>query len=182
MGLKDTFYPVPEYTHDILNRLTHGYSYNIYDNPELLGRDVTENNLSWAGAAGAIVATSDDVLDWIDILFVNQKLLTVTQQKEMQTMISLENGKHIAQTIKADPKGFGLGIAEVYDENLGRFWFYEGKTLGFRALYMYVPCNHAILVALFNSATNAENDHAHDLLTAMYHAILDENKALICKA
>lgn len=180
MGLKNTFYPVPNYSPAILSRMAHGYSYNIYDNPELLGNDVTENNLSWAGAAGALVATSDDVLDWVETLFVHNKLLTRAQQQHMQQMISLDNGNSISETNSTNPKGFGLGVAQLYEKNIGRFWFYEGQTLGYRALYMYVPCNKVVVVALFNSATHHDNDHSGDLIKALYQQILKQDSTLNC--
>jgi D-alanyl-D-alanine carboxypeptidase len=182
MGLNNTFYPLPNYSPQILSRLARGYSYNIYDNPELLGIDVTENNLSWAGAAGALLATSDDVLDWVQALFVHHKLLSPAQQKQMQQMISLNDGKPLRQTNKRNPRGFALGIAQLYDEGLGQFWFYEGKTLGYRALYMYVPCNQVIVVALFNSATNEDNDHSGALLKSLYQQIIKQNRGLNCNS
>ena len=181
-GLKNTYYPLPDYTSQQLQRMAHGYSWNIYDNPEFLGQDVTEMNLSWAGAAGGIIATSEDVLHWVEDLFINEQLLTNAEKNKMQQMISLDSGKPITSTDKENPRGFGLGIAQIYDEKIGHFWFYEGQTLGYRALYMYVPCNKVIVVALFNSATNGENDKAGKLLQAIYQQTLVENNALRCQA
>ncbi|VEG90872.1 serine hydrolase domain-containing protein [Legionella spiritensis] len=180
LALRNTFYPVPDYSGQVLKRMAHGYSYNIYDNPELLGRDVTKNNLSWAGAAGAIVANSEDVVRWVDNLFVGDKLLTEAEKRTMQTLVSTRDGKPISQTDKKHPQGFGLGIIEAYREPIGRYWFYEGETLGYRALYMYVPCNKVIIAALFNSATNGENDHAGELVQTLYQHVLEQNKQLIC--
>ncbi|WP_051131824.1 serine hydrolase domain-containing protein [Legionella tunisiensis] len=80
LKLQNTFYPLPDYPVEVLQRLVRGYSYNVYDNPELLGKDVTENNLSWAGAAGALVANSEDVIHWIEHLFIDDQLLTSAQK------------------------------------------------------------------------------------------------------
>ena len=181
-GLKNTYYPLPDYTSQQLHGMARGYAWNIYDNPELLGQDVTEMNLSWAGAAGGIIATSEDVLHWVEDLFVSERLLTKAEKNKMQQMISLDSGKPITSTDKENHRGFGLGIAQIYDEKIGRFWFYEGQTLGYRALYMYVPCNKVIVVALFNSATNGENDKAGKLLQDIYQETLLENSALRCQA
>lgn len=171
LGLKNTFYPVPDYPEAVLARMVRGYSYNIYDNPELLGRDVTQNNLSWAGAAGAIVANSSDVLNWVNELFIKDRLLTDAEKKTMQSMISLTTGKHIKQTDKNDPKAFALGISQGYEEAMGNYWFYEGKTLGYRALYMYSPATKVIIVVMFNSATNSENDKAGALIQQLYQQV-----------
>jgi D-alanyl-D-alanine carboxypeptidase len=174
-------YPVPKFTKNTLERMARRYSYNIYDNPELLGQDVTVNNLSWAGAAGALVSNSEDVVRWIDALFVNDKLLTPNQKTAMQKLVSVETGKPIDKTNADHPRGFGLGIIQAYDKDIGHYWFYEGKTIGYRALYMYVPCNQVIVVALFNSATNSENDRAGELVNNLYLQTLKENDTLKCQ-
>ncbi|MBX9702647.1 MAG: beta-lactamase family protein [Silvanigrellaceae bacterium] len=182
LDLKNTFYPVPDYSKDVLDRLVHGYSYNIYDNPELLGQDVTENNLSWAGAAGAIVANSDDVVYWIENLFINDKILSQAQKNTIQKLISVSTGKSIKKTNSKDPRGFGLGIIQGYEPETGNYWFYEGKTLGYRAFYLYVPCNKVIIAALFNSATNSQNDHGGELMLGLYHEVVKQNETLVCKS
>lgn len=55
------------------------------------------------------------------------------------------------------------------------------KKLGYRAVYIYVPCNRVIISALFNSATNGENDHAHLLVEVLYQQVLKQDNTLICK-
>ncbi|ASQ47348.1 serine hydrolase domain-containing protein [Legionella clemsonensis] len=180
LNLKNTFYPIPEYPANVLPRLVRGYSYNVYDNPELLGQDVTENNLSWAGAAGAIVANSEDVVHWVEHLFIENKLLTKAQQEKMQRLISTSSGLPISATTEQNPYGFGLGIIQGYDAKIGRYWFYEGETLGYRAVYMYVPCNRVIIATLFNSATNHDNDHSRELILKIYNHLLETDEMLIC--
>lgn len=69
LGLKNTFYPVPKAEKAMEKRLVSGYGYNVYVNPELVGKDVRKNNLSWGAAAGGIVANSEDVLHWAAALF-----------------------------------------------------------------------------------------------------------------
>ncbi len=171
LKLQHMFYPLPEYPAGVMKQKVRGYSWNIYDNPELLGRDVTDTDLSWAGAAGAIVANSADVLTWVNYLFIEDKLLSGSEKKTMQTLISLSTGKPVAQTNKDTPKAFGLGISQGYSEQMGRYWFYEGKTLGYRAIYMCKPEEKLIIVALFNSATNEENDHVGELMQKLYQQI-----------
>lgn len=182
LKLSHTFYPLPNFPTEVLAKMVHGYSYNVYDNPELLGQDVTEGNLSWAGAAGGIVSNSQDVVQWVEHLFIDELLLNANQKMKMQALISLKTGKPITQTNASDPRGFGLGLVQAYDEKMGRYWFYEGETLGYRALYIYVPCNQVIIVALLNSATNGENDHAGELMKALYTSVLTQNKQLGCKS
>ncbi|CDZ76284.1 D-alanyl-D-alanine carboxypeptidase precursor [Legionella massiliensis] len=182
LDLKNTFYPVPNYRPEVLQRMVRGYAYNVYDNPELVGQDVTENSLSWAGPAGALVANSEDVIHWVEHLFIDDKLLTRQQKDEMQKLVSTETGKLLAITNSDEPRGFGLGVVQAYNSKIGHYWFYEGKTLGYRSFYFYVPCNQVIISALFNSVTNSENDHGHELIQALYNYILKQDQSLNCRA
>mgnify|MGYP001201674795 CR=1 FL=1 len=183
LKLRNTFYPVPAMKDAVKKRLVSGYAFNVYTNPELVGRDMKNNNLSWGGAAGGIVANSEDVLHWVQALFEEEALLNQAQKKQMQKLVSTKSGKPVERTDSEDPEGFGLGIVQKYDPNIGRFWFYEGETLGYRSLYMYLPCNKVIIVALFNSATNSENDHGGLLMTALYHEVPKQHPDLkACKS
>ncbi len=171
-NLQNTFYPVPQMNSYIKDRMAHGYSFNPYENPELLGKDVSDNNLSWAGAAGGLVANSSDIVQWVNALFVGNTILDPQQKMQLMSLISTKTGKPIKQTTANDPGGFALGVAQLYDPNVGNFWFYEGKTLGFRAVYMYVPCNGVIIVANLNSAVFSGVDRVGELMQQLYKATL----------
>lgn len=179
--LKNTFYPSPGFSGDVLNRMAQGYGFNVFTNPELVGQNVTQNNLSWAGPAGGLVANSEDVIHWVEALFENETLLDANQRQQLMQLVSTETGKPIKKTDKKDSKGFGLGVIQAYSKQLGRYWFYQGETLGYRALYMYSPCNKVIICALFNSATNGENDHAGLLVQSLYQQLLKQKPSLQCK-
>lgn len=180
--LSNTYYPVPIIAPNIQTRIAHGYSYNQYENPELLGADLTNNNLSWAGAAGAIVSNTEDIIKWVQALFLEETVLDSKQKNKLESMISLATGKPITEVTEKDPHGFGLGVTKSYDADLGRFWFYEGETLGFRALYVYVPCNKFIIANAYNSATNSENDHSKELIKQVYKLVLDRYAGMRCKS
>ncbi len=180
--LTQTFYPIPAYSQDVQNRLARGYSYNNYDNPELTGQDVTENNLSWAGAAGGLVANSEDLVRWVRVLFIENQLLDIQQKQKLMQMVSLKTGQPLAVTTADDPRGFGLGVVQGHDEELGRYWFYQGETLGYRSVYLYFPCNQIIVSALFNSAVDGDNDHAGALIKQIYKTILTEYPQFQCKS
>jgi len=182
-GLENTFYPIPALDAATAKRMAHGYSYNQYDNPSLLGKDLSDNNLSWAAAAGALVSNSEDIIRWVNALFISNDILNSSEKAQLMSLVSTQTGKPIATLTSTDTHGFGLGVAQAFDDNklLGHYWFYEGQTLGFRALYMYVPCNKIIISAVFNSSTNAENDKAGDLMQAVYKLILNQRPDLSCK-
>ncbi len=166
--LHDSFYPIPNMTPDVIARLAHGYAYNPYTNPEMLGRDMQLNSMTWAGAAGAIISTPADVIRWTKALFIDNKILDAAQKAKLKSLVSTTTGKPLKQTSPQEPRGFGLGVSQGYDKKFGKFWFYEGETEGFRALFMYVPVNGIIISAIFNSAVNGENDHAGELMNKIY--------------
>jgi len=180
--LKNTFYPLPTLNPETKKRLAAGYNYNQYDNPKLVGSNNSNVNLSWAGAAGGIISNSEDIIKWVKALFIENTILNSKQKKQLQDIVSLTDGKPIKTTSEDNPKGFGLGIIQAYNKEIGTFWYYQGETLGFRALYMYVPCNNVIVSSLFNSATNSENDNANILMINTYKNILELNPILKCKS
>ena len=171
-GLKDTFYPVPKMDEGVKQRMVHGYSFNLYENPELLGRDVSNNNLSWGAAAGGIVSNSADIIHWVEGLFISNKILDNGQKKQLGSLVSFATGKHIVQVTAKDPKGFGLGVVQQYVPSIGRFWFYEGSTLGFRSVYIYVPSTGIIISAAVNSAVYSGTDKIGGLIENLYEAVL----------
>ncbi|MBJ7900877.1 MAG: serine hydrolase [Cyanobacteria bacterium RI_101] len=181
-GLTQTFYPIPDKPPEVKQRLAQGYSFNNYDNPELLGREVSENNLSWAGAAGGIVANTEDIIRWVKVLFTDSGLLDQGQQRQLRQLVSLQTGKPIAGITPEDPKGFGLGVLQAYRPELGKFWFYQGETIGYRALYLYFPCNQTIVALAVNSAVDDSNDALGKLAEKLYQGILKDSGQNACQS
>lgn len=171
LKLQNTYYPLPDYPAAANARLAHGYSYNPYANPELLGKDVSQTSPSWAAAAGAIVSNGPDVINWVKALFVDNSILDKAQQQKLMQSVSTLTGQPIAKATPNDPRGFGLGVGVGYQADVGQFWYYEGETEGFRAAYMYAPKTGIIVTALFNSAVNGENDHAGELVNMIYQMV-----------
>lgn len=180
--LSHTFYPIPSMSNVNNTHLASGYNFNPYDNPKLVGKNVTDINLSWAGAAGGMVATAEDVSKWARILFTENIVLNKEQQNKLMKIVSFQTGKPIKQTTETDPFGFGLGVAQGFTPELGHFWLYEGETIGYRAFYFYVPCNKVIISAIFNSATNTDNNHGQELIKKVYENVLKQQPQLVCKS
>jgi D-alanyl-D-alanine carboxypeptidase len=178
--LKNTTYVLQEPPPAMHAWLAHGYSYNQYDNAANVGRDIYDSNLSWAAAAGGLIANSEDIVKWVKALFMDNKILDQTLKNKLMSLISVADGKPLRQVTEDNPRAFGLGVAQNFDAVSGRYWFYEGKTLGFRALYLYQPCNGVIISAVFNSATHDENDHAGLLIQRIYQLINAQYPQLRC--
>jgi D-alanyl-D-alanine carboxypeptidase len=171
LGLEDTYYRPHLYPDRIADRMPAGY-YTRTGDPGLAplrGQDVSRDSLSWARGAGGILATTADMTRWERALYGGE-LLPPQQQDALESLVSTATGQPIEQTSPDDPAGFGLGIAQMTDE-LGTFWFYEGQTLGFRALHVYFPDSG--LIAAMNLNSSPDEDQLGALARAVYGTLLD---------
>jgi D-alanyl-D-alanine carboxypeptidase len=170
LGLRDLYYWPDVYPARVTRREPAGYfSNDQFPIPQLLGRDVSRDTLSWARGAGAIISTTSDMTRWERALY-GGRLLPPRQQAELESLISIRTGQPIVSTSTTDPEGFGLGVAQQRNPQLGTFWFYEGETLGFRALHAYFPDSGLIIAIGLNSAT--ADDQIGTLATTVYDTLL----------
>jgi D-alanyl-D-alanine carboxypeptidase len=162
-GLHNSFYAEGISPDEVLDRVPRG----LYENEAcleyqpvpctksllapLIGRDMSGQNLSWAGAAGAIVSNPRDLAKWIRGLF-GGRIIPQEQLQEMTTLVSQQTGKPVKEATNDDPFTFGLDLGQVYRAEVGgRFWFYEGITLGFRSIFAYWPQYDLVITASTNS-------------------------------
>jgi D-alanyl-D-alanine carboxypeptidase len=172
VGLRDLHYRPDVYPASVTNREPAGYFFNHeFPLPQLLGRDASGDTLSWARAAGAIISTTSDMTRWERALY-GGRLLPPQQQAELENLISTKTAQPIESTSATDPEGFGLGIAQLTDQELGTFWFYEGETLAFRAVHAYFPDSGLIIAIGLNSA--AADDQIATLTKTVYETLRAE--------
>jgi D-alanyl-D-alanine carboxypeptidase len=77
----------------------------------------------------------------------------------MTSMVSEKTGLPIRDVSAGDPSGFALNLGRKYaPEPAGPFWFYQGTTLGFRALFAYWPQHDLVITAITNSQPQAGED------------------------
>lgn len=163
--LNDTFYLAgPKGTaleQSLKDRRVHGY---FYDKKTGKSVDTLSNNLSWAGAAGAVVANTEDVVRWVQLLYHGTLIDPAYKEQalaEMEALVSTQTGQPISAVTANDVSGFGLGIAAHYDNKSKKaFWFYEGSTLGFRVMYLWSACNDVTTVVALNSKGAEGNIHS----------------------
>lgn len=174
VGLHDTYYDPHMLPPSAQSRLVNGYFYsNDPDNAGLkpiYDTNVKPYSISWAQAAGAIVSTPSDVARWARVLYAGT-LLSAKQHADMQKLVSLRTGKPVARTTSADPRTFGLGIAEAKLPNIGVAWFYEGMTLGYRVVQIKMPKSGTIICVALNSQPNAKDDHIGQLTSSIAAAL-----------
>jgi D-alanyl-D-alanine carboxypeptidase len=174
LGLGDTYYAQHRLAPDVHNRLVAGYfasddAVNRHLAP-LYGKNVRDYTLSWAQAAGGIVATPADVTRWARRLY-SGTLLPAEQQAELMTLVSNKNGRPISATNASDPHGFGLGVAQLDKPPLGRIWYYEGETLGYRVLHAWLPTSNSIVTIALNSQPREKEDKIGELMSRVAVAL-----------
>jgi D-alanyl-D-alanine carboxypeptidase len=167
LGLRDTYYYSGTVPASVRDRVVDGYfASNDADNKGLApiyDKNVRDYTLSWTQGAGGIISTPADVTRWARALY-SGALLPAKQQAQLTTLVSTESGRRIASTSATNPRGFGLGVAQLMRPKIGRIWYYEGETLGYRVLHALMPDGTIITVAL-NSQPPAKDDKIHDLMT-----------------
>jgi hypothetical protein len=90
----------------------------------------------------------------------------------LTSLVSTQTGQPIGQTSPTDPGGFGLGVAQLTAEPIGTFWFYEGETLGFRTLHVYLPESEVIIAIGLNS--HPADDQIRSLAVSVYETLMSE--------
>jgi D-alanyl-D-alanine carboxypeptidase len=174
LGLEQTYYSPNVYPRAVLDRLVSGYYFNPDPNEPwlapLIGADVRTGDLSWAGAAGGIIARPQDVTHWVRALYQGD-LLPPRQRQELLTIVSMRTGKPIARTSEQDPKGFGLGVGQIWYRDGSIAWFYQGETLGYRVLYGWFPKDDLVIAIGTNSQPTDRENHLGALMQQM-HALI----------
>jgi D-alanyl-D-alanine carboxypeptidase len=173
LGLRDLHYRAHVYPSSVTSREPAGYFFDDGDTDlsALVGSDVSRDTLSWARGAGGIISTTSDMTRWERALY-SGRLLPAEQQAELTSLVSTQTGQAIEQTSPTDPGGFGLGIAQLTAEPIGTFWFYEGETLGVRALHVYLPESEVIIAIGLNS--HPADDQIRSLAVSVYETLMSE--------
>lgn len=136
--------------------------------PALLDKPVPPLALSWAQGAGGLVSSLADMTTWDRALY-GGRLLPTTQQRELESLISVTTSRPISTVTPSDPVGYGLGVAKRMDPVTGAAWAYEGATFGYRVLHMYLPNTGMIIAIAVNSS--AHQDTLPDLADSVYRTL-----------
>jgi D-alanyl-D-alanine carboxypeptidase len=176
LGLSDTYYSPNVYPKSVTDRLVSGYFYNNGPGNEplapLLGRDMRLNDMSWAASAGGIIATPQDVARWARALYTG-RVLAPKQQKELMSVVSTDTGEPVWRVVATSPQGFGLGVVQAYRPRLGIYWFYQGETLGYRMIYIWLPTSDAVFAIGLNSQPpSSQGRYIGILIEQVYNDLL----------
>ncbi len=174
VGLTSTYYSGTQYPASILDRMVSGYFFSRdADNAglaPLLGKSTRDDSVSWMQSAGAIVSTPQDLTRWVRDLYTGP-ILATKQRDELMDLVSTKTGQPIKSTSLSDPRGFGLGIAQLTTPQTGTVWFYEGMTLGYRMVHMYFPRQDAAVAFGINSQPDSKQNDSGKLALAIYETL-----------
>jgi D-alanyl-D-alanine carboxypeptidase len=180
-GLTSTFYEASTYPESVIKRLSHGYFENEacadYQpkckeawNAPIIGRDMRETSVSWMQPAGGAVSSARDVDRWMRAVF-GGKVVPPKQQQEWTELVSTKTGEPIATVSADDPAGFALGLADKILGPLGAQWFYEGESLGYRTLYVWIGDQDLMITVQTNSQPPEDTDKLGDAVSALYDIV-----------
>jgi D-alanyl-D-alanine carboxypeptidase len=174
LTLGHTYYATDRYPKSVRDRLIAWYfvdrDADVAPLAPLLGRDVSQAGVSWLQGAGGIVGTPQDLTRWARALYAGSTLAP-KQRAEMMALVSQTTGKPIAKTSLRDPRGFGLGIAQITTLETGTIWFYVGETMGFRVIHEYFPRQDVALAIGLNSHPDSGQDELGKLTSAVYKTL-----------
>jgi D-alanyl-D-alanine carboxypeptidase len=180
-GLTSTFYEASTYPERVIKRLSHGYFENKactdYQpeckeswNLPVVGRDVREMSTSWMQSAGGAVSSARDVDRWMRAVF-GWKVVPPKQQQEWTELVSTKTGEPIARVSTDDPEGFALGLARRILGPLGAQWFYEGESLGYRTIYVWIADQDLTITVQTNTQPPEGTDKLGDAINALYEIV-----------
>jgi D-alanyl-D-alanine carboxypeptidase len=135
LGMTNTFFATEE---EVPGGVVSGY-WDIDNNGTL--NDVSFLNLSWAGASGNMVSTTQDLVKFSDGLF-GGKLVTPATLSQMLTLVDTPTSNTF--------NGYGLGIARLRNVE-GEVYGHNGLTLGYRSNLWYSPSEQLTYVDLQNT-------------------------------
>lgn len=159
-----SWYQPDSYPGKLLPSMAHGYMLDSKF-PTLYQKDITAITLSWAGAAGAIVANAENLTNWISLLF-SADFLDKEQQQKLKSLVCVTAPCKPGQPLSTDQKmtGYGLGIGHTIDPVHGELWSHTGATMGYSTIFFYSPKLSMSMALTINQITDAAGEQDNILL------------------
>ena len=179
LGMKNTSLPAAA-SNAIPEPYSHGYlygapSYAMTDAPyppdlqaaaragTLAPNDYTNQNPSYARAAGGVISTADDLATWMRALVGGEVLDAEAQRQWFESLVAEDPGAPEGQK-------YGFGITEIaFGPN--RMYFHGGEMPGYNSFMGYDPVNDVTLVVWSNLTLSLDGQHTANSLMLK---ILDE--------
>ncbi len=166
-NLNNTFYVPNSPENEIKSKLVHGYYKNH--------TDMTNVNMSWLQAAGAMLSNANDLSIWY--LFFIQEIMT--NKIILNSFVNINDGKKLDDLSNI---GYGFAVFSM-PTPYGLLLFTPGLTPGYTALTGYLPCENISFSYILNNNFNKQNIHQY-LLEKILPIIVNYkniNKKVKCK-
>jgi D-alanyl-D-alanine carboxypeptidase len=179
LGMKNTLLPAAA-SNAIPEPYSHGYlygasSYAMTDAPyppelqataragTLEPSDYTDQNPSYATAAGGVISTADDLAIWMRALVGGEVLDADFQRQWFESLVAEDPDKPEGQK-------YGYGITEIaFGPN--RMYFHGGEMPGYNSFMGHDPVNDVTLVVWSNLTLSLDSQHTANSIMLK---ILDE--------
>ena len=89
----------------------------------------------------------------------------------MTSGISTKTGEPITAVSEDDPGAFALGLGYRILGDLGAQWFYEGESLGYRTLYVWIADQDLMITVQTNTQPPEGTDKVGDAVNALYEIV-----------
>jgi D-alanyl-D-alanine carboxypeptidase len=172
-GLQQIMLPASD-SNSIPDPYSHGYMYGgsafaLVDIPyppdmqaaaragTLEPTDYTNQNTSYASAAGGAVATADDLATWIRAL-VEGRVFNADYQRQWLDSVQLENPS------EPDGQQYGYGISLQRFTPTASMYYHGGELPGFNSFIGYDPENKVTLVIWTNLTLSLDGEHTANAL------------------
>ena len=173
LGLQQIMLPASD-SNSIPDPYSHGYMYGgsafaLTDNPyppdmqdaaragTLEPTDYTNQNPSYATAAGGAVATANDLASWIRAL-VEGRVLNGDFQRQWLDSVQPEDPS------KPDGQQYGYGISQQRFGPNASMYYHGGELPGFNSFIGYDPDNKVALVIWTNLTVSLDGEHTANAL------------------
>jgi CubicO group peptidase (beta-lactamase class C family) len=158
LNLKNTFFAEEE-------EIPGGYVSGYWDfNQDGTLDNITQANLSWTWATGAMVSNTEDLDTFARSLFKGDLLEPETLEQMLDTTPAIDNNNNYSS--------YGLGVGTIESPN--RFWYiHRGQTLGYRSNMWYSPEDDFTYIELINGFS--DDNLVRDLLPPFRVGISDDN-------
>ena len=173
LGLKDTLLPAIT-SNTLPESYSHGYLYGgcsfslLTDKPyppelqaaatagTLKPDDCTNQNSSYASAAGGVISTANDLATWIQAL-VGGKVLNADYQRQWLDSLQPE--------VPSKPEGqkYGYGISQI-SWGPNTIYFHGGEMPGFNSKISYDPTNKLTLIIWTNLTVSLDGQQTANTL------------------
>lgn len=181
LKLKQTFYLPKIYPTNIYSNMAHGY-YAMPQHWFPQYSDVTRVNMSSVDAAGSMIASTNDLMQWTIDLF-NGPALNDTQRQQMLNLVCAKpaQASHCqpGQTISKDQlqpgdSAYGLGVMTINDPNYrnnGTIWYHGMGEYGYQGSFFYWPGLDTAMAIIGNIKQNTIKDDYLSLVQGIMKVI-----------